>query len=50
MKHISFYKLEEKLLCIITESSYKVSDISKKDWSKYEGWDISYFDKNSDIV
>lgn len=45
---VLFYKknTNEQLLCIITEDSYKVSDIDRKLWSKYEGWDPSYLDRN----
>ena len=49
---VIFYKKDtkEQLLCLITHDSYKVSDIDKELWSLYEGWDISYMDRNPKIL
>ena len=42
-------KTKDYLVCRAITDSYQVSSISKEDWSKLEGWDISYFKLNPGI-
>lgn len=49
---INFTKsnVSDKLRCVVTCDSYLVSDISKEEWSILEGWDITYFKLNPNIL
>lgn len=40
---------DECLICRVTVDSYPVKSISKEEWSKLEGWDISYFKLNPGV-
>jgi hypothetical protein len=43
-------KTQEKLICKVICDSYPVTEISKEEWSKLEGWLPNYFDLNPDTL
>lgn len=49
---IKFYSKDfpnEFIIVEVTKLPYPVKSISKEEWSKLEGWDISYFELNPSI-
>jgi len=43
-------KTTERLICKVICDSYPVTDITREEWSKLEGWLPNYFDLNPDIL
>jgi hypothetical protein len=39
-----------RLLCRVICDSYPVKSISNEDWSRFEGWDINYFQLNPNVI
>lgn len=42
-------KTEEFIICKVVTDSYIVSSITKDEWSKIEGWDVTYFNLNPGV-